>query len=254
MENRSQYDIDTDKIIEAVNDNSDRRRREEELYEKREERSKKRAKVAKKNRVFKNVSVSLVVVAAAVSIGLGAVKIAKPAIENQLAPYRSYQYAIPYAQEELVDAGYGYFEGDDFYLYEGNDYSGLDMTIQSNPEGLATLELYERAINDAENIKDVDKDKSTTAFYEKDKKEATRFTNSVMVDCKGGSYTLPQIFEGGGSINAVLGVNNGQERINLACEAITTAVEKAKNGDNSSLKRIVNEVENRNLDNTKGGR
>lgn len=63
MENRSQYDIDTDKIIEAVNDNSDRRRREEELYEKREERSKKRAKIAKKNRVFKNVSVSLVVVA-----------------------------------------------------------------------------------------------------------------------------------------------------------------------------------------------
>lgn len=251
MENRSQYDIDTDKIIEAVNDNSDRRRREEELYAKREERSKKRAKVAKKNRVFKNVSVSLVVVAAAVSIGLGVVK---SAVESQIAPYHSYQYAIPYAQEELVDAGYGYFEGDDFYLYEGNDYSGLDMTIQSNPEGLATLELYERAINDAENIKDVDKDKSTTAFYEKDKKEATRFTNSVMVDCKGGSYTLPQIFEGGGSINAVLGVNNGQERITLACEAITTAVEKAKNGDDSSLKRIVNEVENRNLDNTKGGR
>ena len=237
MENRSQYDIDTDKIIEAVNDNSDRRRREEELYAKREERSKKRAKVAKKNRVFKNVSVSLVVVAAAVSIGLGVVK---PAVESQIAPYHSYQYAIPYAQEELVDAGYGYFEGYDFYLYEVNDYSGLDMTIQSNPEGLATLELYERAINDAENIKDVDKDKSTTAFYEKDKKEATRFTNSVMVDCKGGSYTLPQIFEGGGSINAVLGVNSGQERINLACEAITTAVEKAKNGDDSSLKRIVN--------------
>ena len=251
MENRSQYDIDTDKIIEAVNDNSDRRRREEELYAKREERSKKRAKVAKKNRVFKNVSVSLVVVAAAVSIGLGVVK---PAVESQIAPYHSYQYAIPYAQEELVDAGYGYFEGDDFYLYEGNDYSGLDMTIQSNPEGLATLELYERAINEAENSKDVDKDKSTTAFYEKDKKEATRFTNSVMVDCKGGSYTLPQIFEGGGSINAVLGVNSGQERINLACEAITTAVEKAKNGDDSSLKRIVNEVENRNFDNTKGGR
>lgn len=44
MENRSQYDIDTDKIIEAVNDNSDRRRREEELYEKREERSKKELK------------------------------------------------------------------------------------------------------------------------------------------------------------------------------------------------------------------
>lgn len=251
MENRSQYDIDTDKILQVVNDNSERKRREEELYEKREERSKKRAKVAKKNRVFKKVAVSLVAVAASVSIGLGVVK---PAIENQIAPYHSYQYAIPYAQEELVDAGYGYFEGNDFYLNEENDYSGLNMTIQSNPEGLATLELYERAINDAENIEDIDKDKSTFTLYEKDKKEATRFTDNVLVDCQSGSYTLHQIIEGGGSINAVLGVNDGQERINLACEAITIAVEKAKNGDDSSLKRIVNEVENRNLDNTKGGR
>ena len=72
--------------------------------------------------------------------GLGAVKIAKPAIENQLAPYRSYQYAIPYAQEELVDAGYGYFEGDDFYLYEGNDYSGLDTVSYTH------LDVYKRQV------------------------------------------------------------------------------------------------------------
>lgn len=249
MENRSQYD--DNEWIDRINEHAEYAKRQREFEERKEKRAEKRAKIAKKNRVIKNVSVSLVAVAATLSIGLGVVK---PAIENQTAPYHSYQYAIPYAQEELVDAGYGYFEGDDFYLYEGNDYSGLDMTIQSGPEGLATLELYERAIEDAENIKDVDKDKSTTAFYEKDKKEATRFTSNVLVDCQGGSYTLHQIFEGGGDINAVLGVNDSQERINLAAEAITTAVEKAKNGDDSSLKRIVNEVENRNLDNTKGGR
>lgn len=249
MENRFQYD--DNEWIDRINEHAEYAKRQREFEERREKRAEKRARVAKKNRVIKNVSVSLVAVAATLSIGLGVVK---PTIENQTAPYHSYKYAIPYAQEELVDAGYGYFKGNDFYLYEGNDYSGLDMTIQSNPEGLATLELYERAIKDAENIKDIDKDKSSITFYEKDKKEATRFTDSVMVVCQGGSYTLHQIFEGGGSIDAVLGVNNGQERINLAGDAITTAVEKAKNGDDSSLKRIVNEVENRNLDNTKGGR
>jgi len=178
----------------------------------------------------------------------------KPTIAKITIPYESYNYAIPYAQQELVDAGYGYFEGEDFYLYENNDYSGLDMVVGGNDVGLATFELYERAIKDAENIKDIDAGKDRYTLSEKDVKEADKFSRNIEIFCADGNYSKGQILEGGGSFLAVMGVNSWEEASNLASAAIVDAVDKAKDGDTSELDRIINDVQNKNISNDKGGR
>ena len=63
-----------------------------------------------------------------------------------------------------------------------------------------------------------------------------------------------QILEGGGSFLAVMGVNSWEEASNLASAAIVDAVDKAKDGDTSELDRIINDVQNKNISNDKGGR
>ena len=254
MENGAQFDGNIDDIYKILAQHEKSKKAAlaaKEAEEMARKASIKKNKIAKKKKRYKNIAVSLTVVAASLALFFGKIE---PAIAREVGQYESYNYAIPYAQQELVDAGYGYFEGEDFYLYENNDYSGLDLTVRGNSEGLATFELYERAIKDAENIKDIDAGKDRYTLSEEDVKEADKFTRKVQIFCESGIYTKEQILEGGGSFCSVMGVNNWDEASNLSSVAITEAVDKAKDGDTSELDRIINDVQNKNLTNTKGGK
>ena len=70
--------------------------------------------------------------------------------------------------------------------------------------------------------------------------------------CTDGNYEWLEDF--GAKEEDHIQVNSWEEASNLASAAIVDAVDKAKDGDTSELDRIINDVQNKNISNDKGGR
>ena len=247
MENKSQFDNNMDDVLKIVNEHADEVKRKEEMEAEIAARkaSRSSAKIAKKNQVRKDITMSI----ASVILSLAILSKVVPFVQREANGYQSRQTFYP-----SIDAGYGYFEDGEFCLNSGNDYSGLELVIDSSAEGLATYELYTSAIRLAKNYNEVNKERQNNSHSEYGDSEESCFSKEITVRCKGGDYKFKQIYEGGGDFCSVMGVNNHDESTNLASATILDAAEKAKNGDNAEFNEIVNQVVNKNLGNSKGGR
>lgn len=252
MENKSQFDNNMDDVLKIVNKHADEVKRKEEMEAEIAARkaSRSSAKIAKKNQVRKDITMSI----ASVILSLAILSKVVPFVQGQINNYHSKEVFSPSIESELVDAGYGYFEDGEFCLNSGNDYSGLELVIDSSVDGLATYELYTSAIAGAKNYSEINNDRKNNSSFKSDDSEVSCFSKEITVRCKDGNYKFKQIYEGGGDFCSVMGVNNHDESSNLAWATITDAAEKAKNGDTAEFNEIVNQVVNRNLGNSKGGR
>lgn len=252
MENISQFDNNMDDVLKIVNKHADEVKRKEEMEAEIAARkaSRSSAKIAKKKQVRKDRTISI----ASVILSLAILSKVVPFAQREANGYQSRQTFYPSIESELVDAGYGYFEDGEFCLNVGNDYSGLELVIDSSVEGLATYDLYTSAIRLAKNYNEVNKERQNNSHSEYGDSEESCFSKEITVRCKGGDYKFKQIYEGGGDFCSVMGVNNHDESTNLACATIIDAAEKAKNGDAAEFNEIVNQVVNKNLGNSKGGR
>jgi hypothetical protein len=252
MENKSQFDNNMDDVLKIVNKHADEVKRKEEMEAEIAARkaSRSSAKIAKKNQVRKDITMSI----ASVILSLAILSKVVPFVQGQINNYHSKEAFSPSIESELVDAGYGYFEDGEFCLNSGNDYSGLELVIDSSVDGLATYELYTSAIAGAKNYSEINNERKNNSSFKSDDSEVSCFSKEITVRCKDGNYKFKQIYEGGGDFCSVMGVNNHDESSNLAWATITDAAEKAKNGDTAEFNEIVNQVVNRNLGNSKGGR
>lgn len=252
MENKSQFDNNMDDVLKIVNKHADEVKRKEEMEAEISARkaSRSSAKIAKKNQVRKDITMSI----ASVILSLAILSKVVPFVQGQINNYHSKEAFSPSIESELVDAGYGYFEDGEFCLNSGNDYSGLELVIDSSVDGLATYELYTSAIAGAKNYSEINNERKNNSSFKSDDSEVSCFSKEITVRCKDGNYKFKQIYEGGGDFCSVMGVNNHDESSNLAWATITDAAEKAKNGDTAEFNEIVNQVVNRNLGNSKGGR
>lgn len=252
MENKSQFDNNMDDVLKIVNKHADEVKRKEEMEAEIAARkaSRSSAKIAKKNQVRKDITMSI----ASVILSLAILSKVVPFVQGQINNYHSKEAFSPSIESELVDAGYGYFEDGEFCLNSGNDYSGLELVIDSSVDGLATYELYTSAIAGAKNYSEINNERKNNSSFKSDDSEVSCFSKEITVRCKDGNYKFKQIYEGGGDFCSVMGVNNHDESSNLAWATITDAAEKAKNGDTAEFNEIVNQVVNKNLGNSKGGR
>lgn len=257
MENGAQFDGNIDDIYRILDmrDKSKKEKAAQAEIEMETEMDVRRAsstktKVSKKKIEKKDIALGI----ASVIISLVILSKAIPFTQREINGYQSRQTFYPSVEAELVDAGYGYFEDGEFCLNSGNDYSGLELVIDSSVEGLATYELYTSAIRLAKNYSEVNKERKNNSNSRYGDSEVSCFSKEITVRCKGGYYKFKQIYEGGGDFCSVMGVNNNDESTNLACATIIDAAEKAKNGDTAEFNEIVNQVVNRNLENSKGGR
>ena len=252
MENKSQFDNNMDDVLKIVNKHADEVKRKEEMEAEIAARkaSRSSAKIAKKNQVRKDITMSI----ASVILSLAILSKVVPFVQGQINNYHSKEAFSPSIESELVDAGYGYFEDGEFCLNSGNDYSGLELVIDSSVDGLATYELYTSAIAGAKNYSEINNERKNNSSFKSDDSEVSCFSKEITVRCKDGNYKFKQIYEGGGDFCSVMGVNNHDESSNLAWATITDAAEKAKNGDTAEFNEIVNQVVKRNLGNSKGGR